>query len=499
MTAGSAGQANGGDAAIMGVLQNETQVIVGIILLVAMLALRGATVNRHIRSKLLISCALFAAYAVTRALAGYAPISPDLSREIGIADPLLLAFGVINAIVVLMINPWRVDRIPERFPNIVQDALIIALFAVAATLILQEKILATTAVGAVIFGLALQDTLGNLFAGLAIQVEKPFRVGHWVTIGGKDGLVSEITWRATKIRTKAGNFVIVPNSALARDTITNYSEPTLETRIEIDIGASYDTPPNDVKAAIQDALRDEPAILRERTPEVLLVDFGPSSIIYRVRVWTTDFAADERVRDRVRTRVYYAFRRLGIVIPYPIQVQIEQTPVPAKPESRSALAEALAGVEIFASLTDRQRRELAEASRPSLYAAGEAIVHQGDEGSSMFVMSRGEASVTLVDAEGEVARLHKGAFFGEMSLLTGEPRTATVTAATDCELVEIGADAFRRVVLPDPALVERITSAVTARRSDLEVHRATKTAQPAAAEAPQTFLTRVRQFLRLSH
>src|SRR6058998_3701820 len=86
MTAGSAGQANGGDAAIMGVLQNETQVIVGIILLVAMLALRGATVNRHIRSKLLISCALFAAYAVTRALAGYAPISPDLAREIGIAD-----------------------------------------------------------------------------------------------------------------------------------------------------------------------------------------------------------------------------------------------------------------------------------------------------------------------------------------------------------------------------------------------------------------------------
>ena len=83
-----------------------------------------------------------------------------------------------------------------------------------------------------ILGLALQDTLGNLFAGLAIQIEKPFRVGHWVTIGGKDGLVSEITWRATKIRTKAGNFVIVPNSALARDTITNYSEPTLETRID---------------------------------------------------------------------------------------------------------------------------------------------------------------------------------------------------------------------------------------------------------------------------
>lgn len=483
----------------MGVFQDGTQLIIGIILLVATFALRGATVNRHIRGKLLVSCALFAAYAVADGLAAYAPISPDLRRQIGIVDPLLLAFGVINVIVVLAINPWRVDRIPERFPNIVQDALIIALFAVTATLFLRERVLATTAVGAVILGLALQDTLGNLFAGLAIQIEKPFRVGHWVTIGGKDGLVSEITWRATKIRTKAGNFVIVPNSALARDTITNYSEPTLETRIDIDVGASYDTPPNDVKAAIHDALRDESIILRERNPEVLLVDFGASAIVYRVRVWTNDFSTDERVGDRVRTHIYYAFRRLGIVIPYPIQVHIDQAPALPKSDNRRALAEALAAVEIFASLSEPQRRELAEASRPSLYAAGEVIVHEGEKGSSMFVMSRGEASVTLVDAEGDVARLHKGDFFGEMSLLTGEPRSATVTAATDCELLEVGADAFRRVVMPEPALVERITSAVAARRSDLDLHRATKTAQPAAVEAPHTFLARVRQFLRLSH
>jgi CRP-like cAMP-binding protein len=351
----------------------------------------------------------------------------------------------------------------------------------------------------VIFGLALQDTLGNLFSGLAIQIEKPFRVGHWVTIGGKDGLVSEVTWRATKIRTKAGNFVIVPNSALARDTITNYSEPTLDTRIDIEIGASYDTPPNDVKAAIQEALRDEPIILRDRVPEVLLVDFGPSAIVYRVRVWTNDFSADERIGDRVRTHIYYAFRRLGIVIPYPMQVQIEHVPAQTNSANREVLAHALAHVEIFAALSDQERRELAEASRPSLYAAGETIVHEGDEGSSMFVMSRGEASVTLVGTDGEVARLHKGTFFGEMSLLTGDRRSATVTAATDCELLEIDTDAFRRVVMPDPTLVERITSAVAARRAELEIHRATKAAHPDAIEQPHTFLERVRQFLRLSH
>jgi small-conductance mechanosensitive channel len=150
----------------MGMLHNGSQVIAGIILLVTALALRSATVNRHIRSKLLISCTLFAAYVVATAVSAYAPVSPDLRRQIGILDPLLLAFGIINVIVILAINPWRVDRIPERFPNIVQDALIIALFAVTATLFLRERVLATTAVGAVILGLALQDTLGNLFAGL---------------------------------------------------------------------------------------------------------------------------------------------------------------------------------------------------------------------------------------------------------------------------------------------------------------------------------------------
>src|SRR5437868_12549543 len=175
-----------------------------------------------------------------------------------------------------------------------QDAIVIGLFILAATLFMQEKILTTTAVGAVVLGFALQDTLGNLFAGLAIQIEKPFRVGHWVTVGGKDGLVSEITWRATKIRTKAGNFVVVPNSVLSRDTITNYSEPTRETRLEVMVSAGYDVPPNQVKAVIVEALAGEPLIMAEHPPEVLLVNFADSWMTYRIRIWTTDFAADER-------------------------------------------------------------------------------------------------------------------------------------------------------------------------------------------------------------
>jgi CRP-like cAMP-binding protein len=184
------------------------------------------------------------------------------------------------------------------------------------------------------------------------------------------------------------------------------------------------------------------------------------------------------------------------LIPYPIRVEIQQEA--AAGIGPAAAADALRSVEIFAPLTDRQRADLASASRHALYAAGEKIVREGDTGSSMFVINRGDATVMLAGTDGEVARLGPGDFFGEMSLLTGEPRSATVSAATDCELVELGVDGFRRVVLADPALVERVAAAVVRRRTELEAHRLEKGARSAAAEAPQTLVVRIRQFLRLS-
>jgi len=473
-------------------------IIVGAVLLALVLLARRATVNTYVRSRLWTSSLLFLLYTIAAALAAYGRLPASVAAQIRVATPLLLAFGIANALVVLAINPWRADRIPDHYPKIVQDAIVITLFVLAAMLFMPDRIVATTAVGAVVIGFALQDTLGNLFAGLAIQIEKPFRVGHWVTIGGVDGIVSEVTWRATKIRTKAGNFVVVPNSSVGKDTITNYSEPTRETRVEVEIGASYDTPPNEVKAVIRKALQGEPLIAPEPAPEVLLVDFAASAITYRVRVWTTDFAADERIRDRVRSRVYYAFRRHAISIPYPIQVQIDQDASAVAPDAGDARARSFDGVEILAALTDEQRVELAAVSRPQLYAAGEAIVAEGDAGDSMFVLARGEAAVTLSQTEGVVATLRAGAFFGEMSLLTGDARSATVSAVTDCELIEVSADAFRRVVLTDAAIVDRVAAAVETRRAELERHRASRATDGAAAETPQTFVNRVRRFLRLS-
>ena len=467
-------------------------VTVGLVLLIVALALRGAIRSRHVRGRLFTSGIAFALYALAAAVHDYGGASDAFRSQIMGGAQLLLCFGVVNAVVALALNPWRLDGPSERFPTIVQDSVVIALVALIAAIVLQERVWTATAAGAVVIGFALQDTLGNLFAGLAIQIEKPFRVGHWVSVAGSEGLVTEITWRATKIRTRAGNFVVVPNSSLSKDTITNFSEPTFHTRVVIDVGVSYDAAPNDVKAVIIDAIRDEPLLSRDREPEVLMADFAASSILYRVHVWTTDPGADERIHDRVRSAVYYAFRRHRIEIPYPIQIEMSREE--AVPAADPAGADrVLAAVPVFAALPADQRAVLARNVRSAVYAAGERIVRQGEPGASMFVVTRGEAVVVIEPGGQEVARHGPGGFFGEMSLLTGDPRSASVKAVTDLELLEITVDGFRQFVLANPSALEMVATAVSTRAAELAAKRTSGPA--AAAEPPQTFLTRVRRFL----
>jgi CRP-like cAMP-binding protein len=401
-------------------------------------------------------------------------------------------------LVAVVINPWRIHRLPDRFPTIVQDAIVIGLFGLGATLILQEKIFAATAVGAVVVGFALQNTLGNLFAGLAIQIEKPFRVGEWVRIADIDGLVSEITWRAVKVRTKSGNFVVVPNSKLAEDIIINYSEPTRDTRLEVIVGAHYDVPPNRVKAVILNGLKRDPLISSEREPEITIADFAESAINYRVWVWIADFATDYVTYDRIRSAIYYAFRRHDISIPYPhqVQIEIEKPNVPASHDVSGEEA-VLSRVPVFSALTGESLAQLSRAATRGLFAEGETIVRQGESGSSMFVVASGQVVVLLEPDHQEVARIKSGGFFGEMSLLTGAPRNATVRATVDSELLEITGEAFRQFVLANPAAVEQIGVAVANRRAELEERRSIGTT-PAHIEPPHTLIDRIRRYLHLS-
>ncbi len=460
-------------------------------------AVRALTRNRVIRGRVRVTMVLTVVFiAIDLVLAAPTLVRPETRPIATSIAQLVFALAVIHFLVLVLVNPLREDRVPERFPTIVQDVIVFVLFALVATLVMEEKFLTTSAVGAVVAGLALQDTLGNLVSGLAIQVEKPFQLGHWISMGEWEGEVVEITWRAVKVRTRQGNQVIIPNSELSKSAIINYSEPAAPTRVHIDIGTSYDDPPNGVKAAILEVLDRESLVLKAPAPMVHLTEFAGSSINYRAHFWIERYAMEDVARDRVRSALYYTLKRRGISIPFPIQVEYSaELPPPGPNAAAQTRARAmLAGTDLFGLLSDEERRGLAEVSPIHAFGNGESIVRQGDEGRSAYVVCKGRVRVSLDPGDAELAILEPGAYFGEMSLLTGEPRTATVRAVGDCEVMEVASDQFRRFVLERPSVVERIGSVVADRRAGLARARSS-TAQAPALESTHSLIQRVRRFL----
>ena len=289
----------------------------------------------------------------------------------------MLVLAIVNAAVALLVNPWRDDRPSERFPGIVQDVAVIAIFMVIATVLLREQLLTTSAVGAVVVGFALQDTLGNLFAGLAIQIEKPFRVGHWIQVGGREGQVQEITWRATKLRTKDGEFLIVPNSMISKEPVLNYSEPTIPTRRASRSAPATDAaergeardPRGDGQLAAGDARAGAESAgqgLRRFGDRLHRIVLGRATTRWNARratrcgptSGTSSAAATSRFHIRFKSSTTY--RRAA-----------------ANGSARAGCGRPLAAVDLFAPLSEEARHALALSGDEHLFAAGETIVRQG--------------------------------------------------------------------------------------------------------------------------
>jgi CRP-like cAMP-binding protein len=289
---------------------------------------------------------------------------------------------------------------------------------------------------------------------------------------------------------------VVPNNIISKEAIVNFSEPEMPTGLSVDVGASYDVPPNRVKAVVLDALADAALVLKSPPPEVRVADFASSSITYRVKFWVADYSVDDPARDQARVAIYYAFRRHGIEIPFPIQVSYRRDAA-VEAMSLADRVRYLEAVDLFAMLPDVERSRFAELSIDRLFGAGQTVVRQGQDGDSMFVVCQGRVRVTVGENGAEVATLGPGAYFGEMSLLTGDPRTATVAAMEDSVLLEITAPDFRRIALAHPEVVVRISQAVEERRTGLEETKRAAIVAPTPDGAPRSFLARVQQFLRL--
>ncbi len=466
--------------------------------------LRRFSANLLLRKKLRLSLMLAVFTAGLWLLSTFYPFPPQdaLRARLETLEWVLIGWSLINAAVALLFNPFFLETSADKYPAIVQDAVVVGALVLVATYFFPDKLFTTSAIGALILGLALQDTLGNLFAGLAIQIEKPFRVGDWVQAAQHQGRVVEVTWRATKVRTKAGTFVVVPNNLVSKDMIVNYSHPSPLQRLEYQIGLGYEAPPNQVKQVILEVIRDVSGILREPAPDVLLTAYSDFSIDYKCRFWVNDFGSTELVLDRFATLLYYRLKRAGFAVPFPIQdLRITQQrrqliQRDREPDDRLCFLER---AELFRGLSEEDKKRIAAVLEAVVYAANEPIIRQGEAGDSMFFVRKGSVRVLLQSngATQEVAKLSDGEYFGEMALLTGEPRTATVVAVGDVEAFLLSKEAFRSVLLEDGSILSEISRVIAQRKAMLEQQAAKVVVEDASVRTQETILGRIQKFFGL--
>ncbi len=234
------------------------------------------------------------------------------------------------------------------------------------------------------------------------------------------------------------------------------------------------------------AIRTSPGILPDPPPECILETFGDSAIGYWCRFFIDDFARRDALVGGVAARLYYEFLREGVAIPYPIRTVhvYEHSDVQERRERDDRirrLAHRFLAIDFLAPLGPGPLDALARRVRTVAFGSGEAIVREGDEGTDLFLIERGEVSVTIDSGGGphEIARLTVGDFFGEMSLMTGEVRRATVVALGDVQAVRVDKDSFRDILAGNVELVEEISRVLALRESALEQQAA---AHPAEAE-----------------
>jgi small-conductance mechanosensitive channel len=329
-------------------------------------------------------------------------------------------------------------------------------------------VLTTSAIITAVIGLALQDTLGNLFAGLALHLEKTVQVGDMIRQAETYGTVEELSWRAIKLRTVEGNLLLIPNSVAGRQHLEIFPRPGRPIARFLRVGLEYAAPPEQAREVLQGAVYGLAGLAASPAPVVYVKSFDASAVTYEVRYWLEDYANYLDVDSQVHERVWYALSRAGLAIAYPV---IRQHQYRAgrleRPDRRPAIAEAIEKAALFARLPDDQRQRIADGARERRYAPGETIVREGDRSSSMFLIERGSVGVSIHGALGEsreLTVLGAGAAFGEISLLTGEPRTATVRAATETSLVEIEKESLAPILREHPELVQELEATMEERR-----------------------------------
>jgi CRP-like cAMP-binding protein len=349
-----------------------------------------------------------------------------------------------------------------------------------------SSIVATSAVMTGVIVFSLQDSLSNILGGLVLQIDQGISVGDWVKIDQTAGKVKEITWRHVAIETRNWDTVIIPNSVLIKSQVLIQGQRAgqpLQERRWIWFNVDFRVPPTEVIRVVTEALVTEPVENAAADPPAncLLMGFQESYCQYAARYWLTDLLKDDPTDSLVRSRIYFALERAGIPLSVPALTAFVETQDQerAKLHHEREIAQRLsaldlARVELFSQMNDDERRTLAERLRYTPFMKGEMMTRQGAEAHWLYILTKGSAEVIVSTDTGvhkTVTILHGGDFFGEMSLLTGEPRTASLKALEDSETYRLGRADFDDILHGRPEIAHYLSELLARRKVEIEAVR----------------------------
>ncbi len=418
---------------------------------------------------------LTAAAALAHLLASQFAADQVLIRWTEVALVLSLGFLVARGSLMIIFDWVLIRRMGVTPPRLVREVVALAVYLLLGLFLLRNLgveitgLIATSAVITVVVGLALQQTLGNLLAGLALAWEQRLSIGTWVEFDGRVGIIEQTGWRSLLMRTRLGERMLVPNSDVGSARVTILGSGERPAAVAVRLGVAYGVPPDAAKEVFRQVAIDIPGVLATPAPRILTVEFADSAVVYECRLWTRTPWRREDLTDAFLTRAHAALARTGMEIPFPQRTLHRPRRVESS-DSQDRRREALAACELFAEIPEEALVALAEASSLHRYAPGEAVVQTGEESTALYLVAAGSAAV---EQEGrDLATLTKGDLFGEMAFLTGSLRTATVRASDQfLEVIEVDDSGLHDLLEHHTELADQLAEKMAVRRLEGEALR----------------------------
>jgi small-conductance mechanosensitive channel len=374
------------------------------------------------------------------------------------------------------------------FPRIAEDFFVIVAYLAWGMVRLRYagldlgSIVATSAMITAVVAFAMQDTLGNILGGLALQLDNSIEIGDWIKVDDISGKVVDIRWRSTLVETRNWETVVFPNSQLMKNkflVLGRRSDQPVQWRRWIWFGVDLDVTPSKVVKAVEATMTHAEInnVAKHPAANCVLMEIEKGYARYALRYWLTDLAADDATDSAVRWHVYTALERAGIKLAVEEQNvhfvrENEQYAEAVQRRELERRIKTLKRVDLFGQMSEEELLQLASRLKYMPFAKGNVIVRQGvSKQHWLFIVINGEAEVYLESESGEKRTLgviSKGSFFGEMSLMTGSPRTASVIAKTDVECYCLDKLAFEEILLARPAIAEEVAQVLVARRAQLD-------------------------------